>query len=118
MVKKQDESWQNTTSLPTSAHTRRYIDTCKEWLLTPITNVPKSVQICNIKPGNEDVFLSAKDCIGLYELDIDILTRMECYVCSTMISSENCKKVVANPFTRAQFMIMCADCDMKVQAKS
>lgn len=91
-----------------SSKLREYIDACKEWLLKP----PVEAETCEkvSRPWVENMRPSAVGNIGLVADEFGPANHAPCFVCGTESSLATGKLVVANPFTRAQCMVLCAAC--------
>lgn len=109
MVKKQEEDWTTfDTSNDSYSNVRKYLDLCKDWLVSHDMLHPTSLQYCNIMPKLD---IHSPNTLGVYETDLRKSMQFSCYICKeSMKLEEGGKKVVANPFTRAQYLLVCNNC--------
>ena len=110
MVKKVDSTW---SSFPISSssviNVQKYIDACQNWLVTP------PVKDVNDHPSffynkKVDFTYDPSTYVGMNDLEIRHLNNFDCFVCRNRFQIENGKTLVANPFTRSQYMLLCYDC--------
>lgn len=112
MVKKTDEDWSTCSmNLSTSTNVRKYLDLCKDWLVTH-DSVGTEALFYNIDPHISEI---TKRSIGMYENETRHIQQFYCSCCNNLSNlKEDGKSFVANPFTRAQFMLVCNDCFAKL----
>lgn len=114
MGKKQDNDWKQLGSnLSSSTSIRKYLDLCRDWYISNDNEIESVPQYCNISPNLNAV---RETSLGLFDTDIRNVNEFNCYSCSSFVSGENAKIALANPFTRAQFMILCAECSIKINS--
>ncbi len=107
MVKKQ-EDWANFGQLTNAANKRKYLDLCKDWLVSNEIVPTTSVHFYNV---NNTFDIKNDSTIGMYDTEVRYVERVDCQLCSNELNLKlNGKVVVANPFSRAQFMIVCENC--------
>lgn len=114
MVKKNDNDWTTYAIQPNSvASIRKYLDLCQNWLVTPPEKIDfGQSQFCNKR---SDIMCTQETYIGMYETDMRNVTKFKCTICKqeSDMSSDG-KSIVANPFTRAQYMLLCNDCNYEI----
>jgi len=108
MVKKQGDDWRSVSSGSTNINIKKYIELCKEWLVVPDNAVTVIPQFCNVLPDYASD--PCTNTLGLSEPDIRTISSFECFICSKLTAKKDGKSIVANPFTRAQFMLVCNEC--------
>ena len=108
MVKKVDSDWQTFNVHAQSSSIRKYLDACKDWLVSHEDVVDTPRIYCNMLQKFDEI---APTYIGMMETEVRNVTFFKCSICSrdTNLNSEG-KTITANPFTRAQFMLVCNDC--------
>lgn len=110
MVKKNESDWTNCAiNTNSTASIRKYLEACQNWLITPHDKKEtEQNHFCNKMidcPHIQETY------IGMYETDMRNVTTFSCTVCkSTSNYLDDGKSIVANPFTRAQFMLLCDQC--------
>ncbi len=104
MVKKIDD-WKSFNSIDSSANIRKYLELCENWFINhDLTNSSYS-QFYNIQFNHSK---NSTTHIGMYENEIRICNEFKCTICNDISHmGTNGKSIVANPFTRAQFMLLC-----------
>ena len=113
--KKQD--WRSCDlNLSTSTNIRKYLELCKQWLVeNDMENNSQPVPFSNIPP---DPYPIEEPCIGMHEIELRHGSEFECVICKTPSNlKEDGKVMVANPFTRAQFMPICNTCCTSINNK-
>lgn len=119
MVKKSVEWHLTTENVTTPSQIRNYIESCKDWLLTPpdedkdhdaseISKQPMPVSVTPQKIGN----------IGIVREFINANNIFECFICGETTSVQHGRVMIANPFTRSQSMLVCSECSIKVKKKA
>lgn len=113
MVKKSDNDWKNYNIQSNSAiSVRKYLDLCQSWLIAPQETNSNTQEFFNKKIVCNT---SQKAYIGMCEADLRNVVTFKCTICKTDTSMlEDGKSIVANPFTRAQFMLLCHDCHNQI----
>lgn len=115
MVKKADD-WRTVTQyINTTTAKRKYLDTCKDWFVqNDALNLTKD-SYSNIMPEFDGTAKTHR--IGLYDTDTRCVRAFVCTMCGEESSLESGgRKIIANPFTRAQFMLSCYDCASKISS--
>ena len=112
MVKKNpEESWKNfSLSINTSSNIRKYLDLCKEWYISHDNDLHVAPQFCNIAPNFENNLNK----LGLYDTELRNITSFSCYICKEEHDDSDKKILTANPFTRAQYVLLCTNCNQNV----
>ena len=115
MVKKQsEESWQTASfNMNTSSHIRKYMDLCKEWYISNDNEVNMTPQFCNIAQKFDN---SVKNRLGLHDTELRNITSFMCYICKQEYNDSDKKTLTANPFTRAQYVLLCTNCNQQVSS--
>lgn len=116
MVKKADGDWQTFTFASHSAtNVRKYLDACQTWLIAPDnTQESTHMQFFNMR---SNFAKGAQMTFGMYDTDIKSVQQFKCSVCTRDANMETDGKcMVANPFTRAEFMLLCADCHQEINS--
>lgn len=109
VMPKKPLEWQTIDAVSTPSQMRSYIDACKVWLLalpkedddteiTPHQKPPAAVTAC--EHHNNGMLRE-----NIYECNI-----FKCFTCNTECEVANGRIVVANPFTRSQCLMLCANC--------
>ena len=109
MVKKAESDWKTFNLQSQSSSIRKYLDICKDWLVAHEDITEPSRKFCNMPQIFDD---HASTFIGMTENEVRNVTIFKCSICSTEsnLMSEG-KSITANPFSRAQFMIICNECN-------
>ena len=108
MVKKTEETWSSfVITQNSSSCVQKYIGICEQWLIEHEPTPNNTRSFINVTPE----LTNYSTCIGMYETDIRHINKFKCAICETYSDMNNGKCVVANPFTRAQYMVLCADCN-------
>jgi hypothetical protein len=107
MVKKVDNEWTTVNVLNSSALIRKYVDLCKDWIIAHDSIPVQPVQFYNIAPRVEHF---EDNPLGLDEISMRHSSDFVCYFCKQHKTIEDRKSLVANPFTRLQFMLICTEC--------
>ena len=116
MVKKVDPDWTNFVIQENSVSSiRKYLELCQNWLVAPQEKnaIPEHV-FCNKRIDMQE---NHKTYIGMYESDVRNCRIFRCTICKTESKmKENGKSLVSNPFTRAQFMLLCENCHHEISS--
>lgn len=108
MVKK-SVAWQSAGPVQTLSQVRTYIESCKDWLMElPVNNEDEVDGI--VSELHLDVPAGRHDNNGLVREQIIPGNSFECYVCNCGSRVGDGHIVVANPFTRAQCLLLCRGC--------
>jgi len=115
MVKKQaEESWDTfSLSMNSSSSIRKYLDYCKEWYLFHDNEVSVATQFCNIAPKLDHKSINR---LGLHDTELRNINSFICYMCKEEHDEINKKTLMANPFTRAQYVLVCVNCNHNIHA--
>lgn len=111
MVKpKPEPPWLNPpTSSTGSTQLRKYLDVCSDWIVEPSDEIADHA--IPVLPASPVFGKTTCPNIGVLESDLQHSKSFECYTCSRVVClGEHGKVVVANPFTRAQYMLQCNTC--------
>lgn len=88
---------------------RKYMDACEAFLIAPTENNDRKytyTQIPVARLTNDDPQKS----LGLIAEKLNLIEESVCYFCHNMVKCKDEHIVSGNPFTRAQFMVMCKEC--------
>lgn len=109
MVKKVEEDWITFTSPTGTNGIRKYMDLCKDWLITHESIKSNPLQYFNIQNPVETETVTY---FGMTDQEIRHITSFSCSICKehANLSDDTGKIVIANPFTRAQNMLVCSSC--------
>ena len=111
MVKKIDIEWTTVNSLNTSSLIRKYLDMCKDWIVSHDSVPIQPIQFYNIAPNVEHF---EDTTLGLDEVSMRHSSDFVCYFCKGHKTLEDRKSLIANPFTRLQFILICTKYNNKV----
>lgn len=112
MVKKQLE-WQHAETPNTPSKVREYIEACKNWLLATSEVDEEEVEISQ-QPLPVQVNSSYNSSIAVIPEHIYNTNRFCCFICGQDELVGDGKIINANPFTRAQCMLICHACDARI----
>lgn len=111
MVKKLEETWASFNIIPNSAScVQKYLNMCEQWLIKNEGASKNPHSFVNVTPE----LTNYSTCIGMYETDIRHINKFKCAICDSYSDMNSGKCVVANPFTRAQYMVLCHDCNHEI----
>ena len=118
MVKKIIEWHTIADNVTTPSHKRAYIESCKDWLLSiSATDDTHDTHDDEVDVGKQSlpVQTAPQFCtnIGLMGEHIYTENEFECFICKTVSNVSDGKIISANPFTRAQYMLLCASCNIE-----
>lgn len=113
--KKNENNWQTADAIKTLTQIRSHIDNCKEWLISASSSEIADV---NAHFSSEDIVHVSADAaqckipnIGMLREEIPPIGIFDCFLCKKSEQSITEGVVVtANPFTRAQCMLLCRAC--------
>ena len=110
MVKKLESDWTNCViNTNSTASIRKYLESCQNWLIA--SHDKRETVHHNFCNKINDLSEIQETYIGMYETDMRNVTSFICTVCKSHSNLLNDgKSIVANPFTRAQFMLLCDKC--------
>jgi len=112
MVKKTEEDWKTHTLISSSSSIRKYLDLCKNWLVLHDDNIEPTRTFCNIPVTFDN---DSPTYMGMTDIDIRSVSKFRCSICSNHSDlNENGKCITANPFTRAQHMLVCEQCQSTI----
>ena len=109
MVKRTIE-WQTCEALSSASQVNEYIESCKEWLLSTSDLADDEVELSTQAMPNNIVTHKIPN-IGLIREHINSEHTFDCFICSETKRVHEGKVVNANPFTRAQCMLVCNACN-------
>ena len=96
------------SNLTTSNSVRKYLDLCKDWLVSPPQEERFEELFLNV-PFSFNMSSNSK--IGMVETELRNVTEFKCNICSTEDNLKlDGKCLIVNPFTRAQLMVICNKC--------
>ena len=105
--------WQTTDNIKTLTQIRAHTDNCKEWFL----GAAQESEDPTVNFSSEDIVHIAGDgaqskvpSIGMLREDIPPVGLFDCFLCHAEKSIREGVIVTANPFTRAQCMLLCRAC--------
>lgn len=111
MGKKTDDLWSDFTGDFTQmsiSDTKKYLEKCKDFLVEVSSEAKTDVKYSAQGLNNGFVL---KSWIGMYDNDVRHAHEFTCAICSKpAIVNESGKVLVANPFTRAQNILVCDMC--------
>lgn len=115
MVKKTDPDWTTyTIQSNTASSIRKYLDLCQNWLTEPKDKSDVKHQFCNKKI---ELSYSVGTHIGMYESEVNNVSDFFCTICKKESNmQEEGKTMISNPFTRAQFMLLCNECHTNIMS--
>ena len=115
VAKKTEADWQSADAIKTLTQMHAHIENCKEWLTS--SNIQRDEDVNIIQFATKDILDIAKNAemttvpnIGVLREDIPPVGLFDCFMCKTRTSVANSRIITANPFTRAQCMLLCQDC--------
>tara|TARA_B100001063_G_C16632586_1_gene486608 strand:+ start:320 stop:736 length:417 start_codon:yes stop_codon:yes gene_type:complete len=108
MVQKKSVEWQHTENLTTPSQKRLYMESCKNWLLA----VPEDAVEIEVKRQEMPIAIESQrsENIGVVKEQIHLGNRFSCFVCGKEDAVQDGRVLNANPFARAQCMIVCTNC--------
>lgn len=108
MVQKKGVEWQTVEHLTTPSHKRLYLESCKNWLLA----MPEDAVETEVKRQEVPIAIESQhsENIGLVKEHIHFGNRFSCFVCGNEGNVKDGRVVNANPFARAQCMLVCTTC--------
>lgn len=112
---KKNSDWQAVDHVKTLAQMRTHIEKCKDWLTSAAPDdcdeelqIPPSRRaVLPLVHGSDALFIPNT---GIRPEDVPPVGRFVCFLCKTTGSIESCRLINANPFTRAQCMLLCQNC--------
>lgn len=111
MVQKKTIDWSTTDVLTTPSQKRLYIESCKDWLLAIPDN---AVDESEVTRQDAPAFVQPQrsENIGMVKEHIHMNNTFTCFVCDARGDVKDGCIINANPFARAQCMLVCADCQI------
>ena len=100
-------SWQQMTPPTTVIQIRKYLDACQAWFIQIDEDEEPTALIYN-QPWKFDTH-HVDDTLGLLEEDVKLMKTANCALCK-IHCGDAWKVGIANPFTHAQFMVLCTKC--------
>lgn len=117
MVKKTEEDWESHNLCSSSScNLRKYIDVCQNWLITPIKDTEEMSTFNNTPNGNIRNDRMSPVHFGMYKSEVRNIKIFNCTVCSTSVEG-NGKCITANPFSRAEMMLVCETCHHRISGR-
>jgi len=113
MVQKKILTWMEFTPSTNPSIIRKYMDACEQFLLEhpPVNKEEiKMFANCDIKKN----IIDNKKSLAILESDLHYIGESSCYTCKTIVDCKDENIITANPFTRAQFVILCKTCSAKL----
>ena len=108
MVKKTIE-WQTCETLSSASQVNEYIESCKEWILSTPDVAEDEVEL-SAQALPTKIAPHKTSNIGLIREHINSEHTFDCFMCSASKRVSDGKIINANPFTRAQCMLVCSSC--------
>ena len=112
MVKKTDEDWKQLKGAA-NVSTKKYLELCKNYMIAASDTEIESKQFFNSAPV---IPYTVQAKFGMTDDDIKYIEKFTCSICKAESSIEFGKKITLNPFTRAQFTLVCADCNQSISS--
>ena len=109
MVQKKTVDWSTTDVLTTPSQKRLHIESCKDWLLAVPDDVIDETEVRR-QDAPTFVHPQRSENIGMVKEHIYMDNKFVCFVCGASGDVKDGCIVNANPFARAQCMLVCADC--------
>lgn len=105
---KKTVEWQSANAISTPSQIHSYIESCKEWLLSIAENeeeheVGRQHLPMSVNPQSVRNIGVVRDLI--YDENV-----FDCFLCKKKTLIAAGRIINANPFTRSQHMLTCADC--------
>ena len=109
MVQKKVLDWQMTDVLSTPSQKRLYIEGCKDWLLSISDDTADETEV---RRQDAPILVEPQlsDNIGIAKEHININNNFSCFLCDTFSQAKDGHIVNANPFARAQCLLVCTKC--------
>ena len=100
-------NWRTIPIPNTTIQIRKYLEACQNWLMQTQEEETCSNECMYNHPWKFNDH-TTKQTLGLLENEIQTIKKASCSICETV--TEDWKISVGNPFTHAQFMILCPKC--------
>ena len=95
---------------------RKYFDVCQTWWVNA-EGMPSVSSSPTFRCAQQSITHTREHVMGLHESEIFNATEFKCGICSEQSNVHmDGKCVTANPFTRAQFILLCHVCHSKLTA--
>lgn len=108
---KKSVEWQTCGALSSASQVNEYIESCKEWILSTPDVAQDEVELSTQPmPSGAAAVPQKISNIGLIREHINLEHTFDCFICSASKRVVEGKIVNANPFTRAQCMLVCNTC--------
>lgn len=105
MVKKPEDDWRATDK---DACPKKYLDKCKNFLVGAPDDEDTESTFFNARTSTPQVVELS---YGVHDVDIRCVQAFRCAVCKAEANLETSgKRVIANPFSRAEHMLVCGRC--------
>ena len=108
MVAKKGVEWQNVEPPWTPSKVREFIESCKDWLLEAVPEEEDTELPSHALDTAVESQMTAN--IAVVREHIYVENAFLCFMCRTSTSVQSGHIVNANPFTRAQCMLVCETC--------
>jgi len=105
---KRAASWTEMPRPETVIQSRKYLDACLQWLLAATDDTEQGDLTMHNHPWSFDD-IPQKETLGLFDDRVRLLKSASCCLCNTT-QVDTWKVGIANPFTHAQYMILCSQC--------
>ena len=99
-------SWKTMPVPTTTIQIRKYLEACQDWLMQT-DEEETCIEFMYNHPWKFNDH-TTKETLGLLEDEIQTIKKAKCCICNT--TTEDWKISTGNPFTHAQFMILCSKC--------
>ena len=104
-------SWEHAAPVTTPSQLRSYIESCKEWILAFDPNDSgEEVEVAGSQPIDAPVQSQKMASIGVTREDIHRENVFDCFICAENCAVIDSHVATANPFTRAQVVMLCKKC--------
>ena len=91
---------------------RKYMDACEQYLISSTDEGVLKPFTCISTPLVKMKITNMEGSIGLMDSKLHCIGEAPCYTCGKHISCREENIICANPFTVAQFMILCKECNI------
>lgn len=116
MTVKKPCEWQTMENVKTLVQMRSHIENCKDWLTTTSEeeeelHVTRSKAAIDLIVGERAAARGGTvSNIGIRREDVPAVGHFFCFLCQAEKDIAESSIITANPFTRAQCMLLCQDC--------
>jgi hypothetical protein len=91
---------------------RKFLDACQDWLMQNEDEVEHDSQHLLNQPWKFSQ-IHITETLGLLEDEVRLVQTANCGLCKKNCM-ENWKVGIGNPFTHAQFVLLCTDCHANI----